>query len=182
VAVEDASEYSELVAEFNAARDGEYAEAVERAAELLAELEMETAVGRASCAEVEESEADLERFDKWLGKIASRDYFHADGGQAARQAVERCRAAPACVQLSAVGGGAVRALFTLGAVGGNDVGCGAWRGGRVVDGGDRSHPGARDGNPAGCPAFQKLSYARSRSCFGSPRRTRQPGLGVNHRD
>jgi uncharacterized membrane protein YkvA (DUF1232 family) len=47
---------------------------------------------------VEESEADLERFDEWLAKIASRDYFHAEGGEAARQAVEECRAALAAFE------------------------------------------------------------------------------------
>ncbi|MFF7987148.1 Chromate resistance protein ChrB [Streptomyces sp. NPDC007901] len=31
----------------------------------------------ATYAEVEESEADLERFDRWLAKIAARDYFDA---------------------------------------------------------------------------------------------------------
>jgi len=93
VTVDDAADYAGLVAEFNAERDAEYAEVVERAPQLLAELEKETARGRATYAEVEESEADLERFDKWLAKITARDYFAASGGPAARQAVEHCRAA-----------------------------------------------------------------------------------------
>ena len=100
--VDDAAEYAGLVAEFNAERDAEYAEVVERAPQLLAELEQETARGRASYAEVEESEADLERFDKWLAKIAARDYFAASGGPAARQAVERCRAALAAFEDAAI--------------------------------------------------------------------------------
>jgi uncharacterized protein YdbL (DUF1318 family) len=87
VTVDDEAEYAGLVAEFNAERDAEYAEVVERAPELLAELETETARGRATYAEVEESEADLERFDKWLAKIAARDYF------ATRRA--RCTSTPA---------------------------------------------------------------------------------------
>ena len=66
VTVDDAAEYAGLVADFNAERDAEYAEVVERAPQLLAELETETARGRATYAEVEESEADLERFNKWL--------------------------------------------------------------------------------------------------------------------
>lgn len=102
VAVTDASEYTQLVAEFNAERDAEYAEVVERAPELLAELEKETARGRATYAEVEESEADLERFDKWLAKIAGRDHFGAEGGEAARAAVERCRSALAAFEDTAV--------------------------------------------------------------------------------
>jgi hypothetical protein len=38
---------------------------------------METVRGRASYAEVEESEADLERFKKWLAAISARDYVNA---------------------------------------------------------------------------------------------------------
>ncbi|KOV68769.1 Chromate resistance protein ChrB [Streptomyces sp. MMG1121] len=102
VAVTDAGEYAQLVAEFNAERDTEYAEVVERAPDLLAELEKETARGRATYAEVEESEADLERFDKWLAKIAARDYFGAPGGEAARSAVERCREALAAFEDAAI--------------------------------------------------------------------------------
>jgi len=102
VTVEDEAQYAQLVAEFNAERDAEYAEVVERAPELLAELEQETARGRATYAEVEESEADLERFSKWLAKITARDYFAAGGGQAARQAVERCRAALAAFEDAAI--------------------------------------------------------------------------------
>ena len=102
VMVDDAAEYAGLVAEFNAERDAEYAEVVERVPEFLEELEKETARGRATYAEVEESEADLERFDKWLAKIAARDYFAAGGGDAARQAVQRCRAALAAFEDAAI--------------------------------------------------------------------------------
>jgi hypothetical protein len=102
VMVDDAAEYAGLVAQFNAERDAEYAEVVERAPQLLAELEKETARGRATYAEVEESEADLDRFEKWLAKIAARDYFAAGGGPAARQAVERCRAALAAFEDAAI--------------------------------------------------------------------------------
>src|SRR5689334_25097707 len=100
--VADEAEYAGVVAEFNAERDAEYAEVVERAPQLLAELEEETARGRATYAEVEESEADLERFDKWLAKITARDYFSASGGPAARQAVEHCRAALAALDDAAI--------------------------------------------------------------------------------
>ncbi|MQS17393.1 hypothetical protein F7Q99_35730 [Streptomyces kaniharaensis] len=102
VEIVDAAEYSELVGQFNAERDIEYGEVVERAPGLLAELEMETARGNATYAEVEESEADLERFEKWLAKIASRDYFDAPGGAAARDAVDRCRTALAAFEDAAI--------------------------------------------------------------------------------
>ncbi|MFE7331772.1 Chromate resistance protein ChrB [Streptomyces sp. NPDC057565] len=102
VNIADEAEYGQLIAEFNAERDTEYGEVVERAPELLKELEMETARGNATYAEVEESEADLERFDKWLAKIDARDYFGANGGAAAREAVERCRAALAAFEDAAI--------------------------------------------------------------------------------
>jgi len=93
VEISDPGEYAQLVAEFNAARDVEYAEVVERTPALLAEIAAETAKGRATYAEVEESEADLDRFRAWLAKIAARDYFDAPGGESARDAVTACEQA-----------------------------------------------------------------------------------------
>ncbi|KAA9150352.1 hypothetical protein FPZ12_041310 [Amycolatopsis acidicola] len=83
-----AAEERAVIAEMNAARDAEYAEVLERLPELHRELAAEQARGNATYAEVEESEADLARFQGWLGKIAARDYFGAPGGQAAREAVD----------------------------------------------------------------------------------------------
>src|SRR5215468_8313801 len=68
VTVDDGAEYAGLVADYNAERDAE------------------------------ESEADLDRFEKWFAKIAARDYFAAPGGPAARQAVEQCRTALAAFE------------------------------------------------------------------------------------
>jgi hypothetical protein len=83
-----AADEQSVIEEFNAARDGEYAEILERIPALRQELAHERARGRATYAEVEESEADLERFRTWLAKITSRDYFAAPGGEAARTAVD----------------------------------------------------------------------------------------------
>lgn len=88
----DAAEEQTVIDELNAARDAEYAEVLERLPELRRELADEQARGNATYAEVEESEADLERFRTWLGKIAARDYFAAPGGQAARDAIEEAAA------------------------------------------------------------------------------------------
>jgi len=88
--VPDEREHAALVAEFNAARDVEYAEVLERSPEMLAEIATETAQGRATYAEVEESEADLDRFRGWLAKITARDYFDAPGRAAAEAAVAKC--------------------------------------------------------------------------------------------
>jgi hypothetical protein len=78
-------------AEQRSERDEEYQEVVERVPAFLSEITMETARGRATYAEVEESEADLERFEKWLAAITARDYFQAAAGSTARAAVQQCR-------------------------------------------------------------------------------------------
>ncbi len=87
IALSEADEAEALRAEFNAAREDEYAEVLERLPALEAEIAMERSRGRATYAEVEESEADLERFHSWLRKIAQRDYFAALGGEQARARV-----------------------------------------------------------------------------------------------
>lgn len=92
LALTDRAEEQSVIAEFNAARDGEYAEVLGRLPELRQELADERARGNATYAEVEESEADLDRFRAWLGKIAARDYFAAPGGPPAREAVEQAAA------------------------------------------------------------------------------------------
>jgi hypothetical protein len=88
----DPAEERSLIAEFNDARDAEYAEVLERIPALRQELAHERARGRATYAEVEESEADLERFRSWLAKIAARDYFAAPAGEPARAAVDEAAA------------------------------------------------------------------------------------------
>jgi hypothetical protein len=102
IAVDDAAEHAGVVAQFNAARDVEYAEVVERVPAMLAEIAAETARGRAGYAEVEESEADLERFHAWLGKITARDYFGAAGRAAADEAVRSCERALADFEVAAL--------------------------------------------------------------------------------
>ncbi|MFI9007662.1 Chromate resistance protein ChrB [Actinosynnema sp. NPDC053489] len=92
LALTDPDERQAVVAELNAARDAEYAEVLQRLPELRRELADERARGNATYAEVEESEADLERFRAWLGKIAARDYFDAPAGRAARDAVDQAAA------------------------------------------------------------------------------------------
>jgi hypothetical protein len=92
MAFTDRAEEQAVIAEFNAVRDAEYAEVLERLPELHRDLADEQARGNVTYAEVEESEADLERFRTWLAKIAARDYFTALGGQAARDAVEQAAA------------------------------------------------------------------------------------------
>ncbi len=98
----DSADEQAVIAELNAARDAEYAEVLQRLPELRKELAAEHACGNATFAEVEESEADLERFRTWLAKIAARDYFGAPGGPAARDAVEEAAAALAAFEDAAL--------------------------------------------------------------------------------
>ncbi|SDS98818.1 hypothetical protein SAMN04488543_2785 [Friedmanniella luteola] len=97
-----ADEHDALVAEQRDDRNEEYAEVVERVPQFLEEIVMETARGRATYAEVEESGADLERFAKWLASIADRDYFQAGRGADARAAVQQCREALAAFEGAAL--------------------------------------------------------------------------------
>ncbi|MFG1644258.1 Chromate resistance protein ChrB [Amycolatopsis sp. NPDC049252] len=102
MAFTDPAEEQAVIAELNAARDAEYAEVLDRLPELRRELADEQARGNATYAEVEESEADLQRFRTWLGKIATRDYFAAPGGQTARDAVEQAAAELAAFEEAAL--------------------------------------------------------------------------------
>ena len=91
-----------VITELNAARDAEYAEVLERLPGPHRELAREPARGRATYAEVEESEADLHRFQAWLAKIEVRDYFGAAGGDAARTAVAAVAGALAAFENAAL--------------------------------------------------------------------------------
>lgn len=83
----------EVIRELQEARSGEYTEVLERFPAFFAELETETARGRTTFEEVEESEADLARFRTWLRKIAARDYFQAPLGMQARNELRRAEEA-----------------------------------------------------------------------------------------
>ena len=90
IAFEDTNEEAQLIAELQAARDSEYDEVLERVPAFLEELRSERERDRATYEEVEESEADLERFRVWLAKIDRRDYFGAPRRADAHAAVARC--------------------------------------------------------------------------------------------
>ena len=98
----DRRDHDALVAEQRRDRDEEYQEVVERVPAFLSEITTEMARGRTTYAEVEESEADFQRFEKWLAAITARDYFGAPGGAAARAAVQECRDALAAFEAAAL--------------------------------------------------------------------------------
>jgi hypothetical protein len=98
----DPAEQQQVIGEFNAARDAEYTEVLDRLPAFREELALERARGRATYAEVEESEADLERFRSWLAKIGARDYFAAPNGPTARSAVQDAAADLAAFEQAAL--------------------------------------------------------------------------------
>ncbi|WP_433040642.1 Chromate resistance protein ChrB [Dactylosporangium sp. CS-033363] len=102
VTLDDPRELASVVDQFNVARDAEYGEILERTPPLLAELAAGAARGRVTYAEVEESEAELERFRTWIAKIAARDYFGATGRAEAEAAVVQFAEAVAKFEAAAV--------------------------------------------------------------------------------
>lgn len=90
ITFDDAGEEAQVISDLQAARDDEYGEVLDRVPAFLDELRGERDRGRATYEEVEESEADLERFRAWLVKIDRRDYFGASRRAEAHAAVERC--------------------------------------------------------------------------------------------
>jgi hypothetical protein len=98
----DPADEESLREQQRADRDIEYAEVLDRVPAFLTEIETETKRGRATYTEVEESEADLDRFDRWMASIQSRDYFHATGRAAALAALDQCRQALAAFEAAAI--------------------------------------------------------------------------------
>lgn len=90
VLLTDRTERQQLIADFRQASDAEYEDLFGGVPAFLTELDTERARGRASLVEVEENEADLQRYRGWLAKIQARDYFQAPLGQTAQRALERC--------------------------------------------------------------------------------------------
>jgi hypothetical protein len=81
---------AEVHAAFQAARDDEYEEVVDRCEDFLAQVKKEHAAGHYSYAELEENEVDLEKLQKWFARVRDRDVFGAVGRQAAEKALAVC--------------------------------------------------------------------------------------------
>lgn len=90
IAITGVAERKEIVDAFNVERTDEYREVCSRTQAFEQEIASERARGRATYTEVEESQADLERLQKWLRRVRERDYFHASGREDAEAAVARC--------------------------------------------------------------------------------------------
>jgi hypothetical protein len=93
IALTDEAQQAAIVDAFQRERSDEYREVVERTREFHDELQRELRRGRATYTELEESDADLARHQKWLAAIRARDYFDAPGADEAAAAVTSCEAA-----------------------------------------------------------------------------------------
>jgi hypothetical protein len=89
----DSRQETKIIDAMQAERTDEYHELVESTRQFHDELEGERRRGRATYTELEESDADLARYKKWLAAIRGRDYFDARGSDEATAAVASCEAA-----------------------------------------------------------------------------------------
>ena len=89
----DPKQEAALIDQIQRERTDEYHELVESTRQFHEELQLERRRGRATYTELEESDVDLARYQKWLAAIRARDYFNAPGGQEAATAVAACEEA-----------------------------------------------------------------------------------------
>jgi hypothetical protein len=81
---------ADVLAAFQAARDDEYEEIVDKCNDFLAGLRKEYAADHFSYAELEENEVDFVKLRSWLERVRDRDVFGADGLQAAVTSLAEC--------------------------------------------------------------------------------------------
>jgi hypothetical protein len=77
-------------AAFQAARDDEYEEIVDKCADFIAGVDKEYAESHFSYAELEENEVDLVKLRNWLQRVTERDVFGAAGREAALSSLAEC--------------------------------------------------------------------------------------------
>jgi DNA-binding transcriptional regulator PaaX len=80
----------DILAAFQAARDDEYDEIVDKCQDFLAQVQKEYVADHFTYAELEENEVDLIKLRNWLARVRDRDAFGASGRQPAEQALARC--------------------------------------------------------------------------------------------
>ena len=78
---------------FQAARDDEYEEIVDKCEDFLRQVQKEYEENHFTYAELEENEVDLVKLRNWFAKIVERDVFAASGRAACEQALDRCEQA-----------------------------------------------------------------------------------------
>jgi hypothetical protein len=93
ITLSDRGQEASLIESFQQERADEYREVLKRTKQFHDELAEERSRGRLTYTELEESDADLTRHQKWLAAIQARDYFDSPGGQDAAAAVASCEQA-----------------------------------------------------------------------------------------
>jgi hypothetical protein len=81
---------ADVRAAFQAARDDEYEEIVDKCADFIAGVDKEYAESHFSYAELEENEVDLVKLRTWLARVRERDVFGAAGLQQALSSLAEC--------------------------------------------------------------------------------------------
>lgn len=84
---------ADLVAQFNAARNDEYDEIVDRCQDFLRQVRKEYDADHFTYAELEENDVDLVKLQGWYQKVRSRDVLGATGEREAVAALDRCEKA-----------------------------------------------------------------------------------------
>ena len=93
ISLTDSRQEAAVIDAIQRERTDEYREVVGSTQQFHEELRFERRRGRAMYTELEESDADLARHQKWLAAIRARDYFDAPGGEEAAAAVASCEEA-----------------------------------------------------------------------------------------
>ena len=81
----------EVRAAFQAARNDEYEEIVDRCEDFLAQVKKEYLADHFTYAELEENEVDLVKLRNWFARVRQRDAFGASGRPEAEKALETCQ-------------------------------------------------------------------------------------------
>jgi hypothetical protein len=81
---------AEVRSAFQAARDDEYGEIVDKCQDFLAQVAKEYDANHFTYAELEENEVDLVKLRNWLAKVVERDAFGTAGRATAERAIETC--------------------------------------------------------------------------------------------
>jgi hypothetical protein len=102
IGLSDSKQEAAVIDAIQRERTDEYHEVVERTRQFHEELQLERRRDRVMYTELEESDADLARHQKWLAAIRARDYFDAPGGQEAAAAVASCEEALARFETEAL--------------------------------------------------------------------------------
>jgi hypothetical protein len=81
---------AEVLAAFQAARNDEYGEIVDKCGDFLTGIQKEYDENHFTYAELEENEVDLVKLKNWFAKVNERDAFGASGRAAGEQFLDKC--------------------------------------------------------------------------------------------